>query len=344
MTAAPKRAPVRYFSLMLGFLAAQGVDTTRLLEMARIESSRFERSDGMLLPMEVESLIIAAYRLTGRTDLGFEVGRLIKLNSHDLLGYAMLSCEDLDRMLRLTSRYCHFITEMFTMRYRRWPERGEAVFAPVVAMPVQTMRFSLDVIALSVQNQLEMLFGPEMTPYDIRMGMPAPEHHARYAALGAARFHFDDRALPGITLSLDRALLDRPFPMASPQVVKQVEEHMQSLQRRPAPDAGWGDYVAMLLRESTGQVTLDGIAQRMNISARTIDRNLKKEHLNFRDLSQQVRFERARELLGERGATVARVAEQLGFSDAANFSRAFRRHAGVTPGEFQQQAGSGAGP
>lgn len=340
MTASPKRVPVRYLSLLLGFLAAQKVDTTRLLEMAKLEASRFERSDGMLLPTEVEALIIAAYRLTGRTDLGFEAGRLIKLNSHDLLGYAMLSCRDLDHMLRLTSRYYHFINELFTMRYRRWPDRGEAVFSPVAAMPVQTMRFVMDVIALSVQNQFEMLFGPDMASYDIHMGMPPPEHHARYANLGAARFHFDDGALPGVTVSMDSALLDRPLPMAAPQVVEQIEERMQSLQRRPVPDAGWGDYVAMLLRESKGQVTLDDIAQRMNISARTIDRNLKKEHLNFRDLSQQVRFERARELLGQRGATVARVAEQLGFSDAANFSRAFRRHAGVTPGEFQQQAGS----
>lgn len=338
MTASPKRAPTRYFSLLLGYLAAQGVDTARLLEVAQIEARRFEDSDGMLLPEEVESLIKAAYQLTGRTDLGFEVGRMIKLNSHDLLGYGMLSCKDLDHLLSFSSRYYHFINELFTMRYRRWPDRGEVVFSPVVAMPRNTMHFLMEAIAVSVENQFEMLFGADAI-YDIRMGMPPPEHHARYAAPRQARYFFDESAVPAVTLLIDRYLLVRPLPMASLKVVAQVEERMQTLQRRPVPEAAWGEYITMLLRETQGQqVTLDDIARRMNISARTIDRNLKKENLQFRDLSQQVRFERARALLAQPGAAVSRVAEQLGFSDTANFSRAFRRYCGVTPSEFQQQA------
>jgi AraC-like DNA-binding protein len=95
----------------------------------------------------------------------------------------------------------------------------------------------------------------------------------------------------------------------------------------------------MMLREAQGElVTLDDLARRINISTRTIDRYLKKENLQFRDLSQQVRFERARELLAEPGATVAQVALSLGFSDAANFSRAFRRVMGVSPSAYQRES------
>ena len=336
MTASLKRAPARYFALLLGALAVQGVDTTRLLAMAHLDAGRFERNDGMLTPAEIDAFIVAAYHLTGRTDLGFELGRLIKLNSHDQLGYGMLSCRDLDHLLALTSRYYHFILELFTLRYRRWPQHGEAVFSPVVAMPLRTMRFAMEAIAISVENQFRMLLGPDGAAFDVYMGMPAPAHHARYLELLPARFHFDERALPGIQLRIDARLLDLPLPMASPQVVEQVEGRLQPLQRRPVPHAGWGDYITMLLREAQGQqLTLDDIARRMNISARTIDRNLKKEQLQFRDLSQQVRFERAREQLAQPGITVSRVAQELGFSDAANFSRAFRRHCGLTPSEFQ---------
>jgi transcriptional regulator GlxA family with amidase domain len=92
----------------------------------------------------------------------------------------------------------------------------------------------------------------------------------------------------------------------------------------------------MMLREAQGElVTLEDLARRINVSARTIDRHLKKERLQFRELAQQVRFERACDLLLAPGATVAQVALNLGFSDAANFSRAFRRVLGVAPGEYQ---------
>ncbi len=342
MTHSPKRVPVRYFALLLGALSVQGVDTSRLLQIAHIEAGRFERSDGMLLPSEVEAFLTAAYHVTGRTDLGFEMGRLIKLNSHDQLGYGMLSCRDLDHLLRLTSRYYHFIIELFSMRYRRWTDHGEVVFSPVVAMPLRAMRFLIEVIGVSVQNQLKMLLGPEGTAVDIHMGMPAPAHQARYLELLPARFHFDERAMPSIRLVIGAGLLELPLPMASPQVVEQIEERLDSLKRRPAPHGGWGEYITMLLRETQGQqVTLEDIARRMNISARTIDRNLKKENLQFRELSQQVRFERASALLAQPGATVSAVAEQLGFSDAANFARAFKRHAGVAPSDFKQRVESG---
>jgi AraC-like DNA-binding protein len=129
--------------------------------------------------------------------------------------------------------------------------------------------------------------------------------------------------------------------MASEQVVRQVEERLQMLRRRPTLEEGWGDYIVMLLRVSERQqLTLDDIAVRLNVSARTIDRNLKKENLTFRQLSQQVQLERARELLAVPGATVATVAEQLGFSDTANFTRAFRRMAGMSPSAFQESAGT----
>ncbi len=196
MTASPKRVPARYFALLLGSLGMQGVDTAHLLRLAALDAQRFERGDDMLTPAEIESFLVAASHVTERTDLGFEMGRLIKLNSHDQLGYGMLSCRDLDQLLRLTSRYYHLIIELFTLRFRRTPEGGEAVFNPVAAMPLRTMRFAIEAIAVSVQNQFEMLLGPPGTAFDFYMGMPPPPHQARYLELLPARFHFDERALP----------------------------------------------------------------------------------------------------------------------------------------------------
>jgi len=340
MTSPVKRVPVRYFSLLVGSLAIQGVDTARLLQSAGLEPGRLESVGDMFTPAEVEAFLTAAYHMTGRTDLGFEAGRLIKLNSHDMLGYGMLSCRDFDHLLTLTSRYYHFINPLFSMRYRRLANVGEAVFSPVVAMPLRVMYFVMEAIAVSVQNQALMLLGTDGTAFDIRMGMPAPAHRLRYVELLPARFHFEEGAMPSVTLHINSRLLELPLPMASPAMVEQIEKQLSASTRRPAPHGGWTEYITMLLHETQGQVTLEDIASRMNISARTIDRNLKKEHLQFRELAQQVRFERAQALLTQPGATVSGVADKLGFSDAANFTRAFRRYSGATPSDFlrEQQA------
>lgn len=335
-----RRVPMRYFALLMGSLAMQGVDTARLMARAGLEPRRLERAGEMLAPGEVEAFLTAAYHLTGRTDLGYEAGRLIKLNSHDMLGYGMLSCRDFGHLLQLTSRYYHFINPLFSMRYRRLSDAGEAVFSPLIAMPLRTMYFLMEAIAVSVQTQANLLLGIEGTAFDIRMGMPAPAHVQRYLELLPARFHFDEGVMPSVTLLVPYRLLEQPLPMASPAMVEQIEKQLDTSSRRPTPHGGWSEYITMLLRETNGQLTLEDIAARMNISARTIDRNLKKEHLGFRELSQQVRFERAKHLLGQPGATVSGVAEQLGFSDSANFARAFRKQSGTTPSEFVRRGPS----
>jgi AraC-like DNA-binding protein len=330
--------PVRYFSLLRDIVRRQGVDTAQWLRMAGVDEARFEQRDATLLPLEVEGLVASARRLTGRSDLAFEMGRQIKMNSHDLLGYGMLSCRTVDEVMRLVVRHYHLMTETFTLRYQRTPGgRGEAVYTPTFAMPLEMLRFYYEVLAMAHQNQIALIFGGPTPAYDFHLAMPEPAHAARYLSLAPLRFHFDEPALPGIRVVMGADLLDQPLPMANARVVEDVDERCSALGQRPqADDASWGDYVTMMLREAHGElITLDDLARRVNVSARTIDRHLKKENLQFRDLSQQVRFERACELLTTPGATVAQVALSLGFSDAANFSRAFRRVVGVSPSEYQ---------
>jgi AraC-like DNA-binding protein len=43
----------------------------------------------------------------------------------------------------------------------------------------------------------------------------------------------------------------------------------------------------------------------------------------------------ARELLEDTEATMSEIAEQLGYSDQGNFTRAFHRWASVSPTEFR---------
>ena len=49
----------------------------------------------------------------------------------------------------------------------------------------------------------------------------------------------------------------------------------------------------------------------------------------------RVRMDRAKALIGETGSTLAEVAEQVGYSDPAHFTRAFRRRFGVPPSRLR---------
>ncbi len=345
MAAVAKRFPTRYLLPLVDQFRRQGVAVEQLLHAAGLDAARFEARDATLQPAQLEAFVAAARRITGRADLGFEAGRLIQQTMHELLGYGMLSCRSVDEVLRLVARHYHLMVETFDLRYRRaGAGAGEAMYTPATSMPPDTLHFFLEMLAMAHHNQTRLFFGSEVPAYDFYLSMPEPAHIKRYDAFAPVRFHFDPATLPGLRVVMGADLLDRPLPFANPRMVEDVDQRCAAIgQRPPTSDEGWGDYVRMVLRQAQGDLTtLDDLARHAGVSARTVDRHLKKVGLQFRDLAQQVRFERACALMTAPTATVAQVAADLGFSDAANFSRAFRRVMGMAPGEFRRSLTLGA--
>jgi len=76
----------------------------------------------------------------------------------------------------------------------------------------------------------------------------------------------------------------------------------------------------------------------VNLSARTLSRYLEAENAGFRELSLQVRTERAQSLLTKGDQSVTRIAYRLGYSDVASFIRSFRDRTGRTPGVWRARA------
>ena len=96
--APPATFPARYYAIFVDHL---GVDVDALLRSAGIEPAALYGAEGLLTLPQVEALVECATERTGRPDLGFDAGRLIKLSSHDILGYAIISSPTLDYALRL---------------------------------------------------------------------------------------------------------------------------------------------------------------------------------------------------------------------------------------------------
>ena len=72
------------------------------------------------------------------------------------------------------------------------------------------------------------------------------------------------------------------------------------------------------------------VARRLGMSVRTMQRRLNEQRTSFAELVRDVRKERAARLLRD-GASVSDAAYELGFSDPAHFTRAFREWFGAAP-------------
>ena len=332
--------PARYFLLMDGYLRAAGTSLDEVLRAAGVDPGRFQDMDFGVTPGQYEQLLAQATLLSGRSDFGFEWGRSLQLNSHAILGYAMLSYATLDQGLRRCSRYFQLMTPLFRMKYERRGEQAEIIYRPVQPMGQQTLALSLELLAVSTHQQCKPLLRTPRCTYDIHLSIPPPPHAQRYRELEPARVHFAASSTPEVRLCVGAWSLDAPLPMANEHAVRLAEERCEALLRKDEAQTGWTDWVVRMLHDAQdSRPTLDGLANLQGISPRTLDRHLKREGSSFRDLAIGVRTARARQLLAEDTLPISQIAYQLGFTDVANFSRAFRRAHGLSPSAWRSQIG-----
>jgi AraC-like DNA-binding protein len=82
---------------------------------------------------------------------------------------------------------------------------------------------------------------------------------------------------------------------------------------------------------------IEMISEAAGFSKRTLQRELAKEGVVYRDLVGQVRFKKACVLLVESDMSLWEIAHEIGYASDTHFVRAFRGWAGVTPGVHRAQ-------
>jgi len=88
-----------------------------------------------------------------------------------------------------------------------------------------------------------------------------------------------------------------------------------------------------------GYPSIESIAEVLGTSVRTFQRQLSYEGLTYSQLIDQVRFEHSLTLLSDPLNKVTDVAAEIGYKDAGNFTRAFKRWTGISPKAYMHQAG-----
>ena len=86
-----------------------------------------------------------------------------------------------------------------------------------------------------------------------------------------------------------------------------------------------------------GWLTINRAATLAGISVRTLQRRLTEEDWVFSELVDQVRIEIATEMLLETDVPLCDIAFHLGYSNQANFTRAFQRWTGETPARYRSR-------
>lgn len=96
----------------------------------------------------------------------------------------------------------------------------------------------------------------------------------------------------------------------------------------------------ILAREASRPITLEEVAQRIATSPRQLQRVFTENAgMGFRSYLRQLRLSNAADLLVGTDLSVGEIADAVGYGDASQFAKAFRRVYGASPSRYRAMPG-----
>lgn len=276
--------------------------------------------------------------------LGVEVALQFLPLNFNALGYALMASENLGQMYLRLSRYAHIVTDAADIRFEvgqgagRLSVMGDAALLGTVDDATRWTIF--DYALLTVVRGSRMLYGRDFMPLEIRMQRKRPRDHARFERVFRCVpiYGCEDN-----TLVVDLATLNKPLSFANIEVVKASETALERYQSNLG-DKALSEQIAVVLKEllPSGEPRQEEVAQRLNMTLRTMQRRLTEADSCYRDVLNDTRQQLAQSYLNsEPQYSVGEIAFLLGFSEVSAFTRAFRRWTGTSPREWRSQGEAG---
>lgn len=199
--------------------------------------------------------------------------------------------------------------------------------------------FFLENMLLGLARGACAILGMELTQFagaEIWFDSPEPPYYAAYRdRLPMIHYHQPANLLrfPKHYLELKPVLAD---PHASRQAIALCERELAM--------AGGADeritlrVCAELRRpDADGYPAVDALANRLHMSGRSLKRKLQQEGTSYLQLLEDARQRDALDLLRHSKLSAQDIAARLGYRNPGNFTRAFRKWTGETPGGYRRR-------
>lgn len=307
------------------------VDPAEVLGEIGLDAKLFEDSNNLIADEQVGPMLVHCAERTGCEDFALRVGAQARLDMLGLIATLAASAPDVGSALRALSRFLSLNDSASIVSVGT--EGGTACLNyAVYESGFEGTRPLYQMVSAVAFNVLRELCGPEWAPAEVQLPCRRPNDVRPYRDFFRAPMRFDSDRM---TIVFARRWLDRPLRSADPALHAVLSAQAEAFAGQS--QAGLPSQVQRVMRnlllESKGSI--EAVAREFSMHRRTLDRHLDATGASFRELADGVRFQVARELLGDTQMSVGEIAASLHYGDASAFAHAFRRWSGRTPSQWR---------
>jgi AraC-like DNA-binding protein len=328
-----------WIELVRQALENAGIDADGLLRRAGIDPDHLDDPVARVPTSNATRMWHLAVEETGDPCFGLAVARLWHPTSFHALGFAWLASETFEEALRRLVRYSHVVSTAAQMELRDINGSCELGLDkdPLIAAYLDPAPAAVDAGLGSIITMCRMAMDESFRPESVLVRRERPSCHAHYEAFFGAPVSF---AAESNALRFPGSLLAQRMPAGNIELAhvneQVVSRYFAQLNRE---DVAMQVKAYLVDKLPSGDVREDAVAERLNMSLRSLQRRLQDQGTSYKDLLEQTRRELAEQYVRNTRMSINEITFLLGFTEPANFSRAFRRWHGVSPSAFREREG-----
>ena len=316
-------------------LAELGVDADALATECGLDPMALGQPDLPVPGEAVAGFFETAAERSGIEDFGIRLAARQDLSVLGPLWMTMRSAQTVRDALKVLVQFFVVHTRAAMVGFEPHAEGGALVSYALSAGVSPRDRQTLELGLALLCNELRLHCGAAWLPRAALFAHGRPQSLASHRRVFGPRLHFEQERN---AVWVDRACLDTGLSgrsMATHAMLRKllvsrvdgaqaVASKVEGAMRALMPFADCG-------REQVARLT--------HLSQRTLQRRLAEAGTSFQELRDRVRADIALKYLRQSSLQAAQIAEILGYSEPAAFTRAFRRQHGLTPTAARRGSG-----
>jgi len=311
---------------ILNWMLNQGYNQDALLQDTGIDTQRLSDPKSTLSAKEELAFYQNLVTVSQDPHIIMKAGLNLKISAYGMWGLALLSSPTLGKAIELGIQYIDFTYTYHKINlFTEGSHAGLRISQLSDLGKLQQHMVERDLSAIFVLFQALLQETPPLDEIRLKWSGDAE----RYESIFGCPVHFGQTENE---VRFSAKLLAHPLPQHNALTVQLCTQQLEQIR----PELHTGNSMAeqvnnYLLRTPLFRANFEDCASEQNISSRQLRRKLALEETSFQVLLDKFRHLLADKYLRKTNMTLEEIAERLGYSDAANFSHAFKRWTGISP-------------
>ena len=329
--------PILYSQMLIREAKSYCHNTSEAIKGTDLSLQNLEDPEYKIPPLTQDIILhnVLHKAQSSSTELAFALGSKLHTSSHGTIGILLLSSPNVQCMLDQFVKYAAYSLPFGLISY----EENESHLILVLGnvLPARHHEFYYETTAASIQKSIEDVLGSPITggslyfPYAPQDPDAYLKHFHHPVNFCSSRFEYH----------LPKDILLIPSPLYNHDLYQYTSILCEQRTIQHEKNNVITEKVRSFLFSShTRNWTLIEIAEKFNMSERSLYRKLNQENTSYKSIYDDVRKSLTQNYLTETNLSINHITKLLGFNDPSNFRRVFKRWFGMSPSQYRASLNS----